>query len=127
MLPQYQAGQAKEYADSKGWQYKEYGEHIVLRECPFCGKRDKLYWNNTNGAFDCKSAACGTKGNYYTLRKSLGDPVNLAPSAPVPVQVKKRYHLADFAKFEAALAENATAMAYLASRGITEESVKSFH
>lgn len=128
MLPSYTPGDAAAYLSARGWQFKTSGDELILRECLFCGKRDKLYINNQSGAYQCWSAACSKQGNYFTLRKDLGDPVqpikSLRAAEPQP---KKRVALSKFASFEQNLLGNAKAMEYLAGRGISVESVKAWH
>lgn len=129
MLPTYKPGDASDYANSQGWQFKRSGDEIILHECPFCGKKDKLYWNDISGAFDCKAGVCQQRGNYFTLRRDIGDPVE-ALTAPKLVPAKKAFRrvpLAEFAKFESQLAASDTAKAYLAGRGITLEQAKKWH
>jgi replicative DNA helicase len=125
MLPQYQIGDATRYADSQGWQYKRSGNHIILRQCPWCGKNDKLYWNDETGAYDCKSAACGKTGNYFTFRRDLGDEVKAdKPITALKMQEskKKRFTFAQYEPMERNLAASQGVQDYLTSRGITRES-----
>lgn len=76
MLPIYQQGQAAEYAKQKSWPFRQTGDELILAECPFCAKKGKFSWNNLTGAFQCFSADCGKRGNYYTLRRHVpADPV----------------------------------------------------
>lgn len=129
MLPSYQPGQASAYAQSQGWSFRRSGDHIILRQCPFCVKEYKLYWNDQNGAFDCKSAACGKVGNYFTLRRDVGDPVQDAkPMRALAIAdrkpKKKHATFSQFAPYEKRLEETPTAVEYLKSRGITLEQAK---
>ncbi len=129
MLPSYLPGEASAYARSQGWKFKTSGVELILK-CVFCGKNDKLYWNDENGAYDCKSAVCGKSGNYFTLRRDLGDPVANKPitalelAAPKP---KKRKTFAEYAPFEANMASSPEGRAYLKSRGISDESILKWH
>lgn len=129
MLPTYRPGDAAAYASARGWQYKAYGDELILKECPFCGRKDKLYWNNASGAFECKSAHCGQKGNYFTLRRDVGDPVQ--PLAAPTLQVKKprrQVPLENFKPYEEALWANEAALVYLrTTRGLTDETIRRWH
>jgi replicative DNA helicase len=125
MLPTYKPGDAREYAQSQGWAYKQQGSEILLRQCPWCGKADKLSWNDDTGFYQCFSAACGQKGNYFTLRRDLGDPVVSAePLTALKQQqrAKKRITFERFAPMEKNLGDKH--IEYLASRGISEESAR---
>lgn len=130
MLPIYQQGQAAEYAKQKSWPFRQTGDELILAECPFCAKKGKFSWNNLTGAFQCFSADCGKRGNYYTLRRDMGDPVQTGPmrAATPEIKPKARVSLAKFASYETALLDNAAAMAYLTKeRGLTEETIKKWH
>ena len=125
MLPTYQHGDAARYAEAQGWVYKRSGSHIILKQCPWCGKTDKLYWNDETGAYDCKSAVCGKSGNYFTFRRDLGDPVEASkPITALKQQEpkKKRFTFAQYAPMERNLAQSEIAKSYLESRGISEAS-----
>jgi replicative DNA helicase len=63
-----------QYAQSKGWGYKETGDQIILDNCPYCGKSDHFYAAVTgtkDGLHECKK--CSQSGNLYELMKSQGD------------------------------------------------------
>lgn len=129
MLPTYRPGQAAEYATEKGWQFSSSGDELILEFCPYCRRKRKFYWNNLSGAFDCKSADCGRRGNYFILRSDLADPVQPLKAQPAVVQPpKKRYQLAQFQPYEQALLNNVQAMAYLQQeRGLTVETIQKWH
>jgi replicative DNA helicase len=130
MLPVYEPGDASKYCEKRGWVFHAVGDELMLETCPFCFKRKKFYWNNFSGAFDCKSADCGKRGNYYTLRRDMDDPVvPLRATSPLPPEPKKeRATFAQFARFEQALADHPQAMAYLQNeRGLTPETIKAWH
>lgn len=125
MLPTYKSGDASSYAHSQGWGFKRQGDEIILRQCPWCGKKDKLSWNDETGFYQCFSAACGQKGNYFTLRKDLGDPV-IAEEKMTALKYadrpRKRISLEKYAPMEKGLSPSH--LAYLKSRGITEEAAR---
>jgi 5S rRNA maturation endonuclease (ribonuclease M5)/archaellum biogenesis ATPase FlaH len=131
MLPIYQPGQAAEYAQQRSWAYKPSGDELILAECPFCAKKQKFSWNNLTGAYQCFSADCGRRGNYYTLRRDMGDPVatGITRATTVPeIKSKTRVALVKFEPYEQALAANAAAMSYLTKdRGLTAETIKKWH
>src|SRR3954468_21711618 len=129
MLPTYNPGDAVEYCGSKGWQFRQSGDELILTECPFCYKKLKFSWNNLTGAFQCFSAECGRKGNYFTLRRDMGDPVQPLKATPLPIEKPKpRATFSKFTAFEEALLNNPDAMAYLTKdRGLTIETIKKWH
>jgi hypothetical protein len=126
MLPSYEAGQAQVYVAEKGWRAKRSGDEIVLEVCPLCGGKDwRTYINDESGLWKCQHGKCGAVGNFYTLRKSLGD---LPAADPyVPVAVAKKRHTAELLSFEVALEVDEDAKSYLASRGIDMATAKAWH
>lgn len=131
MLPSYAPGEASAYATAQGWQFRRSGNELIFKECVFCTKPWKLYVNDQSGAYDCKSASCGKRGNYFTLRRDIGDPVAAlslkSPRVDKAPTVRKRHTIASFASFEWNLEHNPAAMAYLTGRGLTVESIKKWH
>lgn len=128
MLPTYEPGQARAYCQEKGWQYKTQGDELILKECPFCLKKDKLSLNDQTGAYQCFSAVCGKQGNYFMLRRDMGDQVPSLTSTRIeapPTATIKRKTLAQYEPFHQALLDNQPAMAYLTGeRGLTIETIK---
>jgi replicative DNA helicase len=126
LLPTYQVGDATRYAESQGWGFKRSGSELILRQCPFCSKKDKLSWNDDTGFFQCFSGSCGKTGNYFVLRRDLGDPVvgqqpmTALAHAPRP---KKRKTFAEYEPFEKNLSLSTVGREYLKSRGISDESI----
>lgn len=129
MLPIYNPGDAAAYCTSRGWGFKVSNDELILNQCPFCFKREKLSWNNLTGAFQCFSAECNKRGNYYTMRRDTGDPVAI-PNQKKDQDKPARKHatLAQFAPFEKALLDHAEAMRYLTvERGLTMETIQKWH
>jgi 5S rRNA maturation endonuclease (ribonuclease M5)/archaellum biogenesis ATPase FlaH len=128
VLPIYQPGAAAQYCAERGWAYKPAGDELLLDQCPFCAKKLKFSWNNLNGAFQCFSAGCEQKGNYFTLRRDMGDPVIMARTPEPAAPKRKHATFAHFAKFEAALLAHPEAMKYLQTeRGLTVETIQKWH
>jgi 5S rRNA maturation endonuclease (ribonuclease M5) len=129
MLPIYQPGDAAQYCSERGWQHKVSGDELILEHCPYCQRKSKFYLNNLSGAFQCFSAECGRKGNFYILRRDLGDPVQPLKAQPLAVAApKKRWPLSAFQPYEQALLNNVQAMAYLQQeRGLTLEAIQKWH
>lgn len=130
MLPVYQAGEALRYVTEQGWQHRNSGDELCLKNCPFCGRADwRFFINNTTGLFKCHHASCDEKGNFYLLKRGMGDldpavrPLKLTPPAPA----KKPRPLADIAKYEAALAQDQDGLRYLVERGLTIDTAQAWH
>lgn len=51
----------REYLDSKGLHYNADGENIILEECPFCLRDNKLYIEEKTGVWICWSKNCPTR------------------------------------------------------------------
>ena len=86
-------------------------EYIV--DCPFCGKKFKLYINPTHGAFICFS--CGKKGSADELigRSSFGPVIEPPPPGPLPSNVVDPGELVPLTKVE----EDSSPILYLRQRG----------
>jgi twinkle protein len=85
----------------------------------------RTYINDESGLFKCHHGKCGAVGNFYTLRKHLGD---LPAADPyVPVAVAKKRHTAELLSFEVALEVDEDAKSYLASREIDMATAKAWH
>ena len=57
-----------EYVTENLGEYKQHGEEINLKECPFCGKSKwKFYLNRKNGLYNCFHASCRAKGHINKL------------------------------------------------------------
>lgn len=124
-LPQYQLGQAEQYCLDHGWIYRKSGDELVLRECPYCSAKNKFYFNNSKGFFQCKSGSCAKAGNFYQLQKEFGgeEPAK-EPDKPVKRKIPT---LDDMLRYEIALEEDDDAKQYLLSRGLTMETAKTWH
>lgn len=129
MLPVYQPGQAAEYCVQQGWEYRESGDELCLSVCPFCQRKNKFYWNNMSGAYECKSAECFQQGNYYLLRKRMGDPITVKRPEPVAAPtLRKTWPISEFARYEQALFDNPKALGYLQTeRGLSTDTIKKWH
>lgn len=127
-LPIYERGQARDYCQSKGWQFKTSGDHLVLKTCPVGGHDgDKFYINDSTGLWDCKTGSCGQKGNFYQLKKFLGDVDDVKPLVQDPIKASNMFPLAKLEPYQQALLNSPAAQAYLTQRGISTETATRFH
>ena len=66
---------AYQFARDRGTFAKKVGNELRLSMCPYCkSSKDKFTFaiNLKTGAFNCKRAKCGAKGNMITLHKDFG-------------------------------------------------------
>ena len=67
-----------DYIEEKKWEYRVSGDELIVKSCPYCGKRDyKFYVNQKTRLFLCFHASCATKGHISKLKKHLGDVVEM--------------------------------------------------
>ena len=66
---------AKRFAQEQGIKYREYGDELRLKYCPYCrnktNDKDTFAINLKTGQFKCLRASCGAHGNMYTLSKDF--------------------------------------------------------
>jgi len=65
--------EVEKYLLSKNWDFKKVDNNYnILQGCPFCSsKKPNHFYISEEGLWDCK--VCGEKGNFYQLKKNLGD------------------------------------------------------
>lgn len=120
------------YLVSKGLDCRRTGTEIYTH-CIFCtqgqssGKPGKLYFNDadasTRGLYECK--VCGSRGNYRTLRKHYGDPIE---DGNAPSEINQYVYTAAAKAYAEVLhsAPGKTALEWLgAARGLTNETIDS--
>lgn len=62
------------YVQKKDWDFERVGNQYKIRTCPFCGiNKQKFHINSGTGQYCCFSGGCDETGNFYTLKKKLGD------------------------------------------------------
>jgi KaiC/GvpD/RAD55 family RecA-like ATPase len=67
-----------DYVQEKGWEYQLQGDEVVLKRCVFCGRETwKLSINRKNRLFQCFRVSCGKKGHISTLKKHVGDVIEI--------------------------------------------------
>ena len=74
MIPyEFNPEDAERFALERGIQARRYGDELRFAACPYCGKKEGFFAINLKtGAFNCKRASCGAKGNMLTLHKDFG-------------------------------------------------------
>ena len=71
----FQADDAHRFAQFLGIRTKSTGSELRFKYCPYChSPKDQGTFaiNLKTGAFNCKRASCGAKGNMLTLAKDFG-------------------------------------------------------
>lgn len=116
---------AMRFADSVGIKVKRVGDELVFRQCPFCRAaskdKDKFAINLKTGVYNCFRASCGAKGNMITLSKAFD--FELPGYADEYYNHRKKYLNLSKAKRPATTDQ---AIAYMKSRGISEEITRKY-
>jgi len=124
---------AYEFKESDAWDFarflgsevKERGRELTFRTCPYChggdrGKdKDTFSINLDNGAHLCLRSTCNAHGNMITLARDFG--FKLAGLEERPVKKYRTFKTPD-----KPLIPKPAAIAYLESRGISEEIGKKY-
>lgn len=112
------------FASTQGIKAKEKGNEIMFDLCPYCkggssAKKDKGTFsiNKNSGAFNCLRASCGVAGNMVTLSKDFD--FSLGNQVDEYYKPKKQYR--KLKQFKEPIKPKEPAIAYLESRGISEE------
>lgn len=112
------------FASTQGIKAKEKGNEIMFDLCPYCkggssARKDKGTFsiNKNSGAFNCLRASCGVTGNMVTLSKDFD--FSLGNQVDEYYKPKKQYR--KLKQFKEPIKPKEPAIAYLESRGISEE------
>ena len=112
------------FASTQGIKAKEKGNEIMFDLCPYCkggssAKKDKGTFsiNKNSGAFNCLRASCGVAGNMVTLSNDFD--FSLGNQVDEYYKPKKQYR--KLKQFKEPIKPKEPAIAYLESRGISEE------
>lgn len=125
---EFKADDAYRFAVSQGTKVKTIGnKEIQFLRCPYChnGNGNDRYTfaiNMTTGAFNCKRASCGAKGNMITLAQDFGFTLDNYTDAYLH-RGERKYKTLPQRKPEPA----DRAVSYLAGRGIPEEIAKQYN
>lgn len=112
------------FAQFMGIQARQHGDELNFYTCPYCNGRGKgnvysFSINLNNGVHKCLRSSCGVSGNMVTLSKDFG--FKLSNWSDVP---EKKYRT--FKKPKEPIKPKEPAIAYLQSRGISEEVAKRY-
>lgn len=116
-----------DYADRYLIDYKTRGNEIVAKYCPFCNggsHKDKhtFYLNYDRHTYMCHRGSCGAKGTFNQLAQEKGEKTDYMQTYESRIKVKKTYTPPSM-KLETVTDK---AIAYIKSRGISEETIKHF-
>lgn len=120
MIYEFKREDAERFAMERG-KVKFSGKELQMFDCPYChgaGKGDKYTFaiNLKTGAFNCKRASCGAKGNMITLAMDFGFSLDNYTDAYLH-RSERKYKTLPQRKPE----PKDRAITYLAGRGIPEE------
>lgn len=108
---------ARRFAVEHGSKVSLHGDELQFRECPYCHKTGGNFAINLKtGAFNCKRASCGAKGNMLTLHRDFGFDLG----KDVTEYERPRFSWRRF-EHQDAIAPTDPAVRYLEGRGIPEE------
>lgn len=111
------------FAQEQGIRWREHGDELQLHECPYCGRKEGYFAINlTTGAFNCKRASCGAKGNMITLHEDFGFDLG----SDVREYERPRETWRRFKTPEKPIEPKPAAIAYLEGRGIPETVTKRY-
>lgn len=117
---------AMRFAHWYGARTKQIGDELRFAECPYCKGRghdkDTFAINLHTGQFKCLRAGCGVTGNMLTLSRDFD--FSLGNEVDEYYRPKKQYR--SFKPLAEPIKPKAPAVAYLESRGISEEIAKRY-
>ena len=115
------------FATSQGIKAKIKGRELHFMDCPYChggGHKDKYSFsiNLDTGQFKCLRASCGVTGNMLTLSRDFD--FSLGNNVDEYYRPRKKYR--SFKKPKEVIKPREPAIAYLESRGISEDIAKRY-
>lgn len=123
---QFKREDAENFARQIGAKHFVHGSEMTFVKCPYCGgtsqDKNKFSINLNTGKFQCFRANCGAKGNMITLAKDF----NISLGQNADEYYKPQKHYKTFNKPKEPIEPKEAAIAYLESRGISEETAKRF-
>lgn len=120
------------FAQMTGIKHRQKGHELEFVYCPYCSggaSHDKGTFSISldTGQFECKRASCSVKGNMITLAKDFSDRFELTKDVTHYYNIENTN--AKFKRFKDAhrtIKSNDAAIAYLETRGISEEVCKKY-
>jgi len=117
---------AMRFAYEQGINAKRQGNELMFNICPYCHgnfSKDKKTFaiNLKTGAFNCKRASCGAKGNMITLARDF----NFSLGRDVDEYINPSSRYKNMRKYGRPKSKPA-AVAYMESRGISREITESY-
>ena len=114
------------FAYEQGINAKRQGDELMFNICPYCHgnfSKDKKTFaiNLKTGAFNCKRASCGAKGNMITLARDF----NFSLGRDVDEYINPSSRYKNMRKYGRPKSKPA-AVAYMESRGISREVTESY-
>lgn len=124
---QFNSDDAFAFAREQGIKTRIKGEELHLYDCPYChgaGHGDKYTFsiNLHTGQFKCLRASCGVTGNMITLSRDF----DFSLGSEVDEYYRPRRQFRKFKQSETPIIPKESAIAYLESRGISEEVAKKY-
>ena len=124
---QFNSDDAFAFAREQGIKTRIKGEELNLYDCPYChgaGHGDKYTFsiNLHTGQFKCLRASCGVTGNMITLSRDF----DFSLGSEVDEYYRPRRQFRKFKQSETPIIPKESAIAYLESRGISEEVAKKY-
>ncbi len=105
---------------------REKGDELTFKYCPFChgGQHNDKYTFSVSlrtGQYNCLRGTCGEHGGFVSLAKAFNFPLDFGTQAPM----KKEYKRLPQKKITD-IAVRDTAIEYMKSHGISEDTVRKF-
>lgn len=105
---------------------RENGDELTFKYCPFCkgGQHSDKYTFSVSlrtGQYNCLRGTCGEHGGFVSLAKAFNFPLDFGTQAPM----KKEYKRLPQKKITDIVVRD-TAIEYMKSRGISEDTVRKF-
>ena len=105
---------------------REMGDELTFKYCPFCqgGQHNDKYTFSVSlrtGQYNCLRGTCGEHGGFVSLAKAFNFPLDFGTQAPM----KKEYKRLPQKKLSEIVVRD-TAIEYMKSRGISENTVRKF-
>jgi len=125
-LYEFKPEDAEEFASYVHIPVRRRGNELIFKKCPFCGmtstEKEKFAINLTTGQYHCFRASCSAKGNMISLSRQFGFSLsNAVDEYYRSVKQYKRFKVSEKPEPKPA------AVAYMESRGISEEITRRYH